>query len=192
MSLILKGSTSELILTTPGTLAMDNEGSATLTRGYACATSYETTADALLAIDSAPLDYPLPTGVSVLVCINSTKTRANGITSYSVTYVGVTNQVYRILYGTSILSYSKKVGAVQYTGTYTAPTCTTYSISDTGGTVPSIPASGYNISVLQSYVDGSPGSAPTLTSSWLLTSLRSTARGAYYIIEATGTRTVTG
>ena len=192
MAVILQGSQSELILTRSGTLSLNNEGTASLSREYSCATSYEATADAALAIDSAPISYTLPTGVSNLICNSSTKERANGITTYSVTYIGVTNQVYRTLYGTAILSYSKKVGDVQYTGTYAAPTATNYFVSSSGDYVPSAPSSIYDIRVLESYVDGGVGSPPSLTKTWLLSSLKSTQVGTYYIIEATGTKTITG
>jgi hypothetical protein len=196
MAVILQGSQSELILTRSGTLSLNNEGTASLSREYSCATSYEATADAALAIDSAPISYTLPTGVSNLICNSSTKERANGITTYSVTYIGVTNQVYRTLYGTAILSYTKSIttGTVttQYTGTYAAPTVTTYFVSSSGGYVPLAPSSVYDIRVLESYIDGDPGSPPSLTKTWLLSSLKSTQVGTYYIIEATGTKTVTG
>jgi hypothetical protein len=200
MAVTLHGSQFELILTRSGTLSLNNEGTATLSREYACATSYESTADPLLAIDSAVFGYSLPTGVSNLICNSSTKSRANGITTYSVNYIGVTNQVYRTFYGTSILSYSKSVTTgtspdevtTQYAGTYAAPTVTIYFVSSNGAYVPPTPSSGYEIRILESYVDGQPGSVPSLTKTWLLTSLRSTQVGTYYIIEATGTRTVTG
>jgi len=196
MSVIIQGPATELILTRSGTLSLNNEGIATLSREYACATSYESTADAALAIDSSPISYTPPALVYNLTCISSTKQRANGITTYSVNYIGVTTQVYRVLYGTSLLSYSKSVTTAgvtdQYSGTYTAPTVTQFFVSSTGAYVPSTPSSSYGISVLTSYKNGESATPPTLTSSWLLTSLKSTQYGTYYIIEATGTKTVTG
>lgn len=200
MAVILQGSQSELILTQSGTLSLNNEGMATLSREYACATSYESTADPLLAIDSSVLDYPLPTGVSNLVCNSSTKSSSNGITTYSVNYIGVTTQVYRTIYGTSILSYSKsiKTGTApnevtdNYTGTYAAPTVTKYFISGAGGFVPTTPSSVYDVTILEKYKNGEPAEAPTFTKTWLLTSLKSTQIGTKYVIEATGTKTITG
>ena len=179
---------------------MNDEGIATLSREYACATSYESTADAALTIDSAVFGYTLPTGVSNLICNSSTKSRANGITTYSVNYIGVSKQVYKTLYGTSILSYSKSVKngtapnitTTQYTGRYAAPTVTSYFISSQGGVVPTTPSSGYSVRILESYVDGTPGAAPSVSESWLLTGLTSTRVGIYYVIEATGTKTITG
>jgi hypothetical protein len=195
MAVILQGSQYELILTRSGTLSINNEGMATLSREYACSTDYEFTADAVLAIDSAA-DYLLPTGCINLICNSSTKARANGITTYSVNYIGVTNQVYRTTYGTSILSYSKRVTTSgvtdQYTGTYAAPTVTTYCIASSGGYVPSTPTSEYDIRILESYLNGAQGSEPSRTETWLLTSLKSTQIGTYYVIEATGTKTITG
>lgn len=196
MAVTLHGSQSELILTRSGTLSVNNEGMATMDREYACATSYESSADTALAIDSAVIGYTLPTGVYNLICNSVTKSRANGVTTYAVNYIGVTSQVFRTEYGTSILSYSKSVTVdgvtTNYTGTYAAPTVTKYSISASGATVPTTPVSGYEIRVLESYVDGVIGSAPSLTKTWLLTDLQSTQVGAYYIIKVTGTRTVTG
>jgi len=196
MAVILQGAQTELILTKSGVLSFNNEGMATMSREYACATSYEDTADPLLAIDSAIFGYTLPTGTSNLICNSSTKSRANGITTYSVNYIGVTNQVYRTYFGTSILSYSKSITTAgvtnQYTGTYAAPTITSYIISSTGGTVPSIPLSGYDVRILTSFVNGVAGSAPTLTKAWVLTGLKSTQIGTYYVIESVGTKMVTG
>ncbi len=196
MAVTLQGSQSELILTRSGTLSLNNEGTASLSREYSCATSYEATADAALAIDSAPISYTLPTGVYNLVCNSSTKERANGITTYSVNYIGVTNQVYRALYGTSILSYSTSITSAgvtdQYTGTYAAPTVTNYFISSSGGFVPTTPSSGYDVRILTSFVNGVAGSEPTLTTAWVLTGLKSTQIGTYYVIEAVGTKMVTG
>jgi hypothetical protein len=196
MSVTLYGDTTHLILTQSGTLSMNNEGTATLSREYQCATSYESTADAALAIDTDVINYALPTGVSNLVCNSSTKTRGNGLTTYSVSYIGITNQVYRTLYGNAILSYSKSVTTdgvtVQYTGTYAAPTVTKYYISSNGGYTPTTPSSGYDTRVLESYANGVAGSAPSFTKAWLLTNLKSTQVGTYYIIEATGTKTITG
>lgn len=192
MSVTLYGDTTHLILTQSGTLSMNNEGTATLSREYQCATSYESTADAALAIDTSVIDYALPTGVSNLVCNSSTKSRANGLTTYSVSYIGVTDQVYRTLYGNAILSYSKVDSGIQYTGTYAAPTVTKYYISSNGGYTPTAPSSGYDTRILESYADGVAGSAPSFTKAWLLTSIKSTQVGTYYIIEATGTKTITG
>jgi hypothetical protein len=192
MSSNLYGDTTSLILTQSGTLSLNNEGTATLSREYQCATSYESTADAALAIDTHVINYALPTGVSNLVCNSSTKTRANGLTTYSVNYIGVTNQVYKTLYGTAILSYSKIDNDIQYTGRYAAPTITKFYISTDGGYTPTTPSSGYDTSILESYADGVAGSAPSFTKAWLLTNLKSTQVGTYYIIEATGTKTITG
>lgn len=179
---------------------MNDEGMVTLTREYACATSYEGIADDSLAVDSTVLDYTLPTGVSNLVCISRNKSRANGITTYSVNYLGVSNLVYKTLYGTSILSYSKSettgtapnVITKQYTGRYAAPTATSYFISSQGGFVPTTPFSQYPIRILESYTDGNPAAAPPVTETWLLTGLKSTKVGTKYVIEATGTKTITG
>ena len=196
MAVTLHGSQSELILTRSGTLSVNNEGMATMDREYACASSYESSADTALAIDSAVIGYTLPTGVYNLVCNTVTKSRANGVTTYSVNYIGVTDRVLRTEYGTSLLSYSKSVTfmgvTTNYTGTYAAPTVTKYSIASSGATVPTTPVSGYEIRVLESYVDGLAGSAPSFTKAWLLTNLTSTQVGDYFIIQATGTRTIIG
>jgi hypothetical protein len=200
MAVTLFGLQNELILTRSGTISIDNEGMATLSREYACATSYEATADTLLAIDSAVIGYTLPAGVSNLICESRTKSRANGVTTYAVNYIGITDQIYRIEYGTSILSYSKNITTGtppdevtdQYTGTYAAPTVTRAYVSSSASFVPSAPSSGYEIRILESYKNGEPASPPTLTKTWLVTGLTSTQVGAYYIIRATGTRTVTG
>jgi hypothetical protein len=200
MAVTLQGSTSELILTRSGPLLVNNEGLATLSREYACATSYEFMADAELSIDSSVIDYMLTSEVSNLICNSVTKSRANGVTTYAVNYIGVTKQFDRTQYGTSILSYSKSVTTgtspdnvtTQYTGTYAAPTVTRYYVSASGAYLPPTPSSGYDTRVLESYVDGVAGNAPNLTRTWLLTSLTSTEVGTYYIIQATGTKTITG
>jgi hypothetical protein len=200
MALILKGSQSELILTRYGTLSINNEGMASLSREYSCATGYEATADALLAVDSAPLSYTLPSEVYNLVCTSVTKSRENGVTTYQANYIGLTTQVFKTIFGTSIESYSKSITtgsgntAVtdQYTGTYTAPTVTKYSVAFSGATVPATPTSGHNVRILTSYKNGQPATPPSLTSEWLLTGLQSTQYGTFYIIEATGTRAITG
>jgi hypothetical protein len=198
MAITLFGNQNGLILVSES-FSKDDEGKATLQRTYSCARSYEATADPLLAINTAPLSYTLPTGVYNLTCVSSQKGVQNGVVTYSVNYVGLTSDVFAFRYDTSLLSYSKSVttgsGSTAvtdlYTGSYIAPTTTRFFVSATASFVPTTPTSGYNIQVVQSFTNGVAASAPTLTSAWVMTNLTSTQYGSYYVIEVTGTKLVT-
>jgi hypothetical protein len=198
MAITLHGNTTGLILVSES-FNKDNEGKATLQRTYSCAQSYEVTADDLLAINTAPLSYTLPTGVYNLTCVSSQKDVTNGVVTYSLSYVGLTTNVFTTRYGTALLSYSKSVttgsGSTAVTdlltGSYIAPTTTRFFVSATAAFVPSTPTSAYNIQVVQSFTNGVAESAPTLTSAWSMTNLTSSKFGSYYVIEATGTKLVT-
>jgi hypothetical protein len=198
MAITLHGNTTGLILVSES-FNKDNEGKATLQRTYSCAQSYEATADPLLAINTAPLSYTLPTGVYNLTCVSSQKGVQNGVVTYSVNYVGLTSDVFATRYGTALLSYSKSVttgsGSTAvtdlYTGSYIAPTTTRFFVSATASFVPTTPTSGYNIQVVQSFTNGVAASAPSLASAWSMTNLTSSQFGSYYVIEVTGTKLVT-
>jgi hypothetical protein len=197
MAITLFGNQTVLILVSES-FSKDDEGKANLQRTYSCAQSYEATADGLLAINTAPLSYTLPTGVYNMTCISSQKDVTNGVVTYSLSYVGLTTNVFATRYGTALLSYSKSVttGSGEtavtnlYTGSYIAPTTTRFFVSATAAFLPSTPTSAYNIQVVQSFTNGVAASAPTLTSAWSMTNLTSTQYGSYYVIEVTGTKIV--
>jgi hypothetical protein len=205
MAITLHGNTTGLILVSES-FNKDNEGKATLQRSYSCAQSYEATADGLLAINTAPLSYTypsgtytMPSGVYNLTCVSSQKDVTNGVVTYSLSYVGLTTNVFATRYGTALLSYSKSVttGSGEtavtdlLTGSYIAPTTTRFFVSATAAFVPSTPTSGYNIQVVESFTNGVAASAPTLTSAWSMTNLTSSQFGSYYVIEVAGTKLVT-
>jgi hypothetical protein len=198
MAITLFGNQTVLILVSES-FSKDDEGKANLQRTYSCAQSYEATADGLLAINTAPLSYTLPTGVYNMTCISSQKDVTNGVVTYSLSYVGLTTNVFATRYGTALLSYSKSVttgsGSTAvtdlFTGSYIAPTTTRFFVSATASTVPTTPTSAYNIQVVQSFTNGVAASAPTLSSAWSMTNLTSSQFGSYYVIEVTGTKLVT-
>lgn len=194
----LHGPNSSLILISDA-ITSNDRGIYTLTRQYACATSYAPSAG--FAIDSEPIDFTPPAGFANPLCVNVNRVDGEGgITRFSVEYAGLTNAAYGITYGTAILSYSKAVvtGSGEtaktdnYTGTYAAPTATRSFISASGSFVPSTPSSGFDIRVLTSYKNGQASSPPSFTKQWVISNLSSTKVGTYYLIEATGTHMIVG
>jgi hypothetical protein len=195
MAITLFGNQTGLILVSESFNKNDG-GIATLQRTYSCARSSEATGDSIMAINTAPLSYTLPTGVYNLICASAQKEVQNGVVTYSVNYVGLTSDVFKTRYGNSILNYSKSVttgtGAsavtVLHTGTYVAPTASVYYVSASASYVPPTPVSPYSTQIIESFADGVEASPPTLTPSTKMTNLESTKVGDYYIIQITGTQ----
>ena len=187
----LQGAVSQLILTKYGDLARNNDGTASFSREYACATSYELTADDILSINSTPVDYSPPSDAYGFVLTGIEKSRANGITTYRANYIGVCSSIFRNVVGASLQSYSASLQGNNFTGTYLAPTLTRYSISSTGNNFGEIPDPGDNVIFVSQFANGfSDDFMPYYTTYLSMTSVRSTKVGQNYIIETVGTRLI--
>ena len=194
----IHGPSDSLILISHA-ITSNDRGIYTLSRQYACATSYAPSVG--FAINSAPINFTPPSGFAPPVCVNVSRFDGEGdITKFSVEYAGLTNAAYQITYGTAILSYSKSVetGSGEtaktdnYTGTYASPTMTQAFIAAFGSFVPNTPSSGLDIRVLTSYKNGQASWPPSFTKQWVISNLSSTKVGTYYLIEATGTLMIVG
>jgi type II secretory pathway pseudopilin PulG len=191
---ILNGLQNDLILTKSGTLVRNNDGTATLSREYACAISYESTADGILSLNSSPLNYTPPSDAYGFILMRIDKNKSNGILYYNLQYTGVCSGIYRNKIGSSVLNISYKHETDNYSVTYLAPTYTQYSIvTDPSGpfTAPSIET---GIQILKIYKNGIPDNSlgdVTRTDQWVLTDVRSNKIGYNYILELTGTKFMT-
>ena len=123
MATIYKGPTTELILLPEDSLSILPSRLATLTRNYACATSYVSTARGVLVPGHVPSGYENMT----LFSKPSESTTDGGITKFSCIYYGViatsdynTPQITR---GSEVRSFSVGIDPV-ITGKYIAPTYT--------------------------------------------------------------------
>lgn len=220
VGLTLRGSTSELILVSTN-FSQDSSGQCMLRRVYSCATSYESVGRGFLAIDSAPLDGFLPSGVYSLVLSGLSVQRGAGISTFSADYIGLTTKAVKTTFSESTLSYSfVKTGTftipasngapattvpVRYahTGQYSAPVATTTQVATSASSIPGVPAGATQpVRATSSFraLIGSPNGQPmapepftaTYSTAWVLTDSQATPYGNRFIVTATYTRLITG
>jgi hypothetical protein len=215
----LLGATSQLILVS-NNFTQDASGQCMLRRVYSCATSYESSASGVLAIDSAPLDGFLPSGVYSLVLSGLSVDRSAGISTFSADYIGLTTKALKTTFSESTLSYAfEKPGSISftlngvttstpvvysYTGQYAAPVVTRTEVYTSANTIPSIPSSATrNVRALSSFrtmlvASGQAAGTPpesfsaVYSTNWVLSDSTSTPYGNRFLVSATYTRMITG
>jgi hypothetical protein len=100
MSVIYKGSASQLIIAPGDRYTEATNGLVTLERSYQCASSHVSTAANELSVGSTPNDYP------ALQLFTKTKTTTGAVTEFSCVYTGKTSSQ-KVTLEKELKSYSK-------------------------------------------------------------------------------------
>ena len=128
--MIYQGANAELIQQAGDTYTVDPNGLRTLTRTFACATSYAT-------VNTIPAIGASASGYSEMSLFTLTRSDANGVTLFTCTYHGLDSNIQKVSTSIIVRSFDYKTAQnnqlIKLTGGYYSPTYTVEKAVSAGG-----------------------------------------------------------